>query len=948
MEISAFFKEKILTKNFLYDVLLALGAFLIPLIAIMIIYAVNGFTLNSHSGYTIIGFDMQSQYIAILRHYKYVLTHNESLVYTTMRNMGGEYLSIFAYYVSSPFNLLTVFIKDVDLPLFFLWSNIIKMAFASFNMYLLMRITTKEKNIGYLAFAFGYGLISYFWVEMHNYMWFDSIMILPLVMLGFKLLEKGKHHWVYAITLAYALGTSWYIGALICMFLVIFYIYRVICLDTKQERINFTVRFGVTSVAGGLISAALWFTAIVHLAGTKAGRGLPDFGWFPISLYFGGFLSDNFYHIEVIMNNSGWATMFTSIVTLVFAQLFVLNKEYSAKERFGALGIFVIYFIAMQNTVLNALFHGGQEPSWFPARFSFVLGFMVCYFGALEFRKLDKTQPLHLIAPVASAIVIIPIVTLVGNAKLIDDQVAYYKLNVLSLVLYIATIALVLGYILVKTKLKWDSKWIYMGLSSLIVVLTGVSSSTSADKSLKLFTKSNHAQKYEVYLQDCTFQLAVDKLKIYDPADTYRAEITNNRPGNYNRINNNPFFYGYNGLSDYTSNAKKSVQHYFLKLGYHDNDYFDKFEGGSTLAVSSLLNVKYLIDQNGYIDDKPYYQYHYPFEKVDSILIPKQLDPNNPNPKEEEITDGRKMDIYKNDFALPFGFAVNDNGYSYINEGERIGEKVRWFDHFEYQNEIFKTFVKDVVDSDDKQKDIFVPFAVDTITVGDGLTFTEDEFGNRYYTGKGQIRYTVAEPEQNENNNLYFYNKNNIWHIDNVVDSRYVENNTYWNTGIRPVRPSTNGRHTLIMRPQYDLNNDLVMPEFYMERMDVLREFIDKIKQQAAYDLKTVKTKTSYALEGSFDLLKENQMFIFTLPFEKDFKVYIDGKRVNTTTKWNIFTGIELKNYALGKHTIKLVYKDSAFVFGFIFTNVGIGGLVGIYLMEKKLANKKKKSSEEI
>ena len=39
-----------------------------------------------------------------------------------------------------------------------------------------------------------------------------------------------------------------------------------------------------------------------------------------------------------------------------------------------------------------------------------------------------------------------------------------------------------------------------MGLSSLIVVLTGISSSTSADKSLKLFTKSNHAQKYDVYL----------------------------------------------------------------------------------------------------------------------------------------------------------------------------------------------------------------------------------------------------------------------------------------------------------------------------------------------------------------------------------------------------------------------------------------------------------------
>ena len=133
----------------------------------------------------------------------------------------------------------------------------------------------------------------------------------------------------------------------------------------------------------------------------------------------------------------------------------------------------------------------------------------------------------------------------------------------------------------------------------------------------------------------------------------------------------------------------------------------------------------------------------------------------------------------------------------------------------------------------------------------------------------------------------------------------------------------------------------------YMEQIDVLGEYINSMKPQASMDMKSKKTKFSSALEGTFELTKENQDFIFTLPFEEDFKVYVDGKQVKTKVEWDIFTGISLEGYALGKHTIKLVYSDHAFVYGLVVTNIGIGGLVGIYLLEKKYSNKKKKSEQE-
>ena len=142
------------------------------------------------------------------------------------------------------------------------------------------------------------------------------------------------------------------------------------------------------------------------------------------------------------------------------------------------------------------------------------------------------------------------------------------------------------------------------------------------------------------------------------------------------------------------------------------------------------------------------------------------------------------------------------------------------------------------------------------------------------------------------------------------------------------------------------INNERVMPEFYMENIDTLGEYIETIKAQASYDMKSIKKTWSYGLEGTFNLTKENQIFLFTLPYEKDFTITVDGKRLNTITRWNVFTAVDLTGFTLGEHKIKLTYTDKSFIMGLILTNVGIGGLVGIMLFEKKLSNKKQKDLE--
>ena len=913
------------------EIILGILAFALPFVTLFILFAINGYHLTGHSGTTIVMFDMQSQYISLLRDFRDLLISGRSIVYTTNRTFGGDYLSIYTFYLASPFNLLTVFLKEADLPSFFALSNIAKMSLASLSMYLLFRFSTKETKIGYIGFGFAYGLISYSLVEMHNFMWLDCVMIFPLIILGIKYLEEGKFHWIYALSLAYALLTTWYLGAIICIFVVLFVLYRVFALGSENKiQIAFLLRFAATSLVGGLIAASFWIPAIAHLSGTKATGVMPyDSIFFPISMFFTGFLTNNFVNPHQLTINSGYATMFTSVITLVFFQLYFLNKSFSKGERYSALGLFIAFFFIMSSNQLNALFHGGQEPTWFPARYSFIVGFFVCYIGGLSFSKMDKLSTKHLYVPLGVAVFILLIASFVPNKFIENFDAKYYQPNVLGVALYCICLALIALYLSTKDAKPKYNKYIDLGMSTLLIALIIISSSDGANRVLSVYKKFNYGQPYETYASDRLFEDGINKVKALEPEANYRMELLVNRPGNYNDVNNNPMFYSYSGLSHFSSTSKRAVTDYFQKLGYHNNFFFEKFDGGSTLAISSLLGLKYLIDDPSVVTyNRPLYQKQYPFEQMTNIT-----------------SEDKELRFYKNSYAVPLGFAANEMDL-YVAEGTYVdghGDHVYWFDHFEYQNEIFKTLVGDVLDESNEQKDIFVPLEITNYQLTN-LNSTEDEWGRVRLTSTndnaGSVTITFKEPTSG-NYKLYVGDKNTFDNTQYYVDNNRYELSSYWHKGLRGITRNGHGNlHTLTVNFNYLLNDFEFIPELYAEDIDALGEYIAALNTQASMNLKVIGGRFSYGLEGTFNVTKENQAFYFTLPFEKYFKVYIDGKAMKSETMLNVFTGTRLTGIAPGEHTIKIVYIDTSFIYGVVATLVGVGGLVGIIIFEKKYKKK--------
>lgn len=893
-------------------------SFLIPFVVLIIIFNTHHLALSSYDNLTMIMIDMQSEYIAYLRNLREILISGDSLIYINTKVLGGDYLSIYTFYLSSPFNFFVVFFKQEAIPLFFIWSCILKMSIASLNFYLFARFTSRF-TYQKIVIAIGYGLISYSFIYMSNYMWLDGVMILPLVILGLHFIKEKKHYWLYPLAIGYSLMTSWYIGFMICVFSVLYFF----CLfakyyeKKKPENWLFLLRFAVFSLLGGFISSTYWLTAFIHLSGTKGFSEIPPFKMFSLSSLFSGFLENNYALSNIIKQYNSYISMFVGVVPLVFAITFFANNKFSIRERIALGALIAFYLILSSNTVGAALLHGAKEPTWFPGRYSFIIGFIVC---VLAYRSLDESHEIHPIAfilPTIIGIVVIFIVTVTKHSEMLER----YKLSVPSTIMYFVTIAFatLVSFINRIPKDKFEGKTIRKLLPHALLLLLFVEVASvyrGGDKVIRENVKYNEYQKYETYLKDDSYTKYFDLIKQYNKYQTYspfyRMEATFNRDGNYNRINNNPMFYSYNGLSNFSSSSKKDVESYMGKIGFHYNGFFTKYQGGSTYAINSLLGIRYLFE------DKLAAQNIHPYF-LDSDTF-------------EEINLDSKYHYYYNPLAINLGFASDKNFDFYVNEGCSVGDETYWYDHFEYQNEIFREINRSI------DKDIFYP--LEEISIVTNLEYDEDAFGIRTYHNAQPgnsivIKYQL--PEHAKDFPLYFSEKDNKEDLNYFVDSRHIELNTYWNKGIYSISNKGSTTHTVRIIFKEAMENATIRPELYYENLNVLKEYLSALKTQEFVVTKINNSLFSKSYKGEINIIDNNKEMIFTLPHENGIKVYVDGKKMKTYTRLNIFTAIDLSKVEKGEHNVTIKYADSGLIAAFPLCIISLLGFVPLVIFYDKI-----------
>jgi uncharacterized membrane protein YfhO len=162
-----------------------LFAALIPVVLFYLMYLL-GRQLHPFGDGTVLVFDLTGQYVSFYEGLHDILRGEADLLYSFSRNLGGEFLGIYDYYVASPFAMLLALFPERFMLEALLILFLLKSALCGFFMglYLHKHSSGEPNRLAVVVFSVLYAMSSYCVVQQHNSMWIDAVLWLPMLCLG--------------------------------------------------------------------------------------------------------------------------------------------------------------------------------------------------------------------------------------------------------------------------------------------------------------------------------------------------------------------------------------------------------------------------------------------------------------------------------------------------------------------------------------------------------------------------------------------------------------------------------------------------------------------------------------------------------------------------------------------------------------------------------------------
>ena len=342
----------------------------IPAALLLIVLALQGFLTSG--GKSMMIMDLSGQTLEFYNALKY-----GDMFFSWSKSLGTNYIGVFAYYVSSPFSLLTLLFPDKAMPLCILILTVLKVGFAglSFTVYGTKRFGLK--GIPMIIFSSSYALMSYNLAYSLCLMWLDGVIWLPIILLGVERIISDKRWGVFSLSLCIALISNYYISYMLILFTSIYFLTR--CFE---ERLGGNAFFKCLTiyVSGGFaaVGTGAFFLLPVFLShfdgklvDTAASYdSLFNFKWtdFFSKLFRGGYDS---------ITNSGKPFLYCGFLMIVMALLFFLLSDISWRNKLSGGALLVLLALSMWLSPIDRIWHVFQYPNWYPYRYSFLFSFVL-------------------------------------------------------------------------------------------------------------------------------------------------------------------------------------------------------------------------------------------------------------------------------------------------------------------------------------------------------------------------------------------------------------------------------------------------------------------------------------------------------------------------------------------------------------------------------------------
>lgn len=539
----------------------------------LIIYALTG--IYPFGNKTVLTMDMSGQYVNFLEYFKNVLLGKASLFYNFSMNLGSNVFGVFAYYASSPLNIILLFFNKSNITEGILLLNILKIALASMTMSYLLLKTTKNKSVSIIALSMMYSLMSYNIVYSQNIMWLDGSIYLPLIILGIEKMLKKSSPLLFIISFFLCILSNYYIGYMIGIFSVLYVGIRLF--QSKKENSikewfqhhrkiiwNIIKGFVITVLLAMIILLPVLLNLISSKMNIKGSSFEFSTYFHPLNAFskiiIGGFSIDQ---LAV-----GTPNIYCGIITILLVFLYFNDKNINNREKTGYILLLFILGLSFIIVPLNLIFHMLQQPVWFTFRNSFLFSFCLIIIAAKE---LETTKSFEFNSFFKTILLLSFIIIIFANLNL-----PTYSDKKVILTIILLIINSIMIYLLYKKETK-IMKIVFMMFISLELIINGYLIVNQLD----YVTKESYQQVIE---------------KVEPLINKYKSSNTNfyRIKNDIQRTTNDSFLYNYEGYTHYSSLNNKTNQEFLTNYGIRDS-IAPENSTDISIVMQSLLGIKYYI-----------------------------------------------------------------------------------------------------------------------------------------------------------------------------------------------------------------------------------------------------------------------------------------------------------------------------------------------------------------
>lgn len=951
---------KELNEKYPKGVLYALSALLPMTIMLVVWFFMGSYPFGNKS---LMAVDFGQQYISFFGLLKNaVLTGNlSSLTYSFTKSLGGDMIGILAYYLMSPFNIFYILIpfKHYGLAVFLtIWLRYGAIGLSLAHLLIRRYKGAESKRWMIPLFATAYALSGMLVSYQMNVIFYDAMIMLPLVIVYLEQLLDGEAPYPYAFVLGLTVLLQFYMGYMISIFVILYACYYVsprLAIEGgwKQKLKHYFQplwKFLIYSILGVAMASIILIPVFFNLLESKGqvGNAMTFSFAFQINpldilskLSIGGF-----------DNASGWSAgpnlpnIYIGALGFIGFIMFFTSKKMLKERKIAAGVVTLIFFTSFVNEFVSKIWHMGQNPAGFFFRFSWIFSFfmLILAYQVLK-EKIESTRQGKLLSVAVLSLSAIYLYTkdFTYLPKTQPEVLTKFISNHFVIFIVLLVTGIVAGFYLYwdrSFKTTREKKMILLTATGVIIVLVGLLQigylfsrviltliiylavlallrpRISRLSVLLLSALTIFELGYNAYLSQVTLGYAdVDKFvdatvsvkrvtdSVQENADQPFYRIA--RTFSYSRTT--PSLIGYPGLSTFSSSLERTTMDQFAYMGDQGINAATEYENGTPLT-DALYGIRYYMDIKD-IDQKE--KDAHP-ERMYFSRFASRFDMHRYFT--EKVYEDERYVVYENPNSFPLAFGTNALVKN-INFGVNNAVKnqdiiLNSMEGAQKDQENYVEYFKPLAYGDVETENL----VVEDVNKEKGTAIykredsTKEAIVRYHITPQTDLTYYFFVPASLNSEKEYSVLLNGKW----FTHSKKSTQRQLWQ-----IADNAAGKETVLEFRFKTDKVDLSQVGVYRADVNQIQKVLEKRKAQG---LQVEKFSNTHIV-GSVNITDDSKFMMTSIPYSESWKVKVDGKDVPTSKVWKSFLSFPITS---GQHKVEFVFSQKGRFIGTVITIISV------------------------